>query len=210
MLGSNIDNGAEYLLPAPSAHLTAISTVSAIRSTFRFTGTGLFDIINTGATSATLTFVAIVNPDPINTKTYLGILANVNKGSITRHMSVSAIWSMPQTVIIPPDGPVCRRPGWLNAGLIALSHVSTDVYATNIGGGFVGINRPTGRIINCGVAQGTAVIPAVLWQGWLDEPAETQCGRLSYHHYLPGRFCGVNAGRIQRPVYPAGLGQNES
>ncbi len=34
VLGSNIDNGGESTPPAPSAHLTAISTVSAIRPTF--------------------------------------------------------------------------------------------------------------------------------------------------------------------------------
>ena len=209
VLGSDITDASTY-------YSAAIGTFNGNFNGFghrinvRLTGTGFFDTINTGSTVSNLNMIAIVNPDPNNAKTYVGVLANVNDGSILNTFSFGGILYAANTTY--PTGSVQYAGGLVgdNAGLIALSYAAIDVYATNIAGGFVGLNQSTGRIINSGVIPGDSGVMSAVLSMNLDPTQSYWIYTYPTTITYLGGFAGVNAGKIQQSYTNGAFGQNDA
>lgn len=163
------------------------------------TGTGLFGTIGSGAVVSNLGVSATVNPDASSAKTAVGILANVNKGSIVNSFSGGTMCAANLTV---PTGSVQYLGGLVgdNSGLIAQSYYcSGDIYATNVAGGLVGINETGGRILDSSVF------------GWSISSAQLTRDDATWTYTYPdtltyvGGLVGVNEGTIERSYSKQGL-----
>ena len=205
-------------------------------TTYSSTGTGLFGTIGIGALISNIGFNANLQPDSNNigkanspasvNTTSIGLLADVNNGSIVNSFATGAL--MANNSYSAPNATVDNVGGLVgdNFGLIAGSYAAAIVQGTLNVGGFVGVNEASGTIYTSssrfsGSSSVQGITSAIAYAGGF---AGTNAGLISQSYngngiYLTGDavgsssavisagFAGLNTGTIDQSY--AYMGAND-
>lgn len=139
--------------------------------------TGLFGTVGAGATISSLGISGGSVSGVATAKSAVGALANVNRGTIVDSF---AAMNVANTNIAIVGGLVGD-----NFGLISKSYSAGNVFTTGIGGGLVGVNEVSGKILDSFTRLNSANTGLVFSQATATPT-------------YAGGFVGVNAGEIDR------------